>query len=276
MRTSLLFTTVVFVASTNASAVAISDTFESYAPGTFPSPTWLDVATVFNSGQIIPSASIVTTTDAQGNPTQAVAIRDQLGSSRGIYAPTAIGRFYALQADIRPDRYTPDSLFPTTDWAMQLTFANSTVSSFNGTPQAGIYASSLTRGWRLFLIGEVSSILDVDLGVAANLDTWYTVSLDADALLGTFRSRIFDTATGNLLVDNTTTATGWTPAEANWNSIAFFGGDLSGTVANQAVVDNVNVTSSGTIPEPSSLAMFGAAGLALIGARRRKQNGRNG
>lgn len=246
----------------------VTDDFESYALGAFPSPTWSDVGAVFNNGQILPSAFVVATTNAFGGATQALAIRDQLGSSRGIYAPTDLARFYSLAADIRVDRFADNSQAAPSDWAMQLTFAHNGVASYDVTPQAGIYASSLTKSWRLFLIGEKNLGADIDLGVLAAVGVWYRVQLDADALTGEFRSRISDVLTGNTLVDNTTVIPNWQPNEAFWDSIAFFGGDLSGTTANLAVVDNVNISSSGppAIPEPSTLAMaaIGALGLFLL------------
>lgn len=253
-------------------AAAISDNFESYTLGSFPSPTWIDVAAVENLGQTLPSATVVATTDAFGNPTQAVAIRDELGSSRGIYAPTALGRFYSLAADLRVDRYATDSQFTTSDWAMQLTFAHNTGFTYDGTPQAGIYAAALTKGWRLFLIGEGGQTADIDLNVAADVGIWYRVSLDADALTGTFHTQIFDVALGTQLLDDTQTLAGWSPAEAQWDSIAFFGGDLSGTTPNQSVVDNIGIASSGSIPEPSTALLTAIAGLGLLARRRYRLN----
>ena len=249
-------------------AAPISDNFEGYSLGAFPSPTWSDVGAVHNFGQILPSATVVSTTDAFGNTTQAVAIRDQVTSSRGIYAPTNIGRFYSLAADLRVDQYATGAQFTTSDWAMQLTFAHNGIASYNGTPQAGIYASSLTQGWRLFLIGELGLSADIDLGVAANVGIWYRLTFDADALTGNFHTRITDVLSGTQLLDNTQAIAGWTPGEANWDSIAFFGAELTGATSNQAVVDNVNISSS--VPEPDTLFLFGAAGLALGWSRRKR------
>ena len=62
---------------------------------------------------------------------------------------------------------------------------------------------------------------------------------------------------------------GWTASEAQWDSIAFFGGDLSGTTPNQAVVDNIGISSSGSIPEPGTALLAMVAGLGLLAQRRR-------
>ncbi len=264
----LLGTAALVLSVSSAGASAVVDDFQSYALGSFPSPTWSDVGAVSNNGQTLPTARVVSTSNAFGTATQALAINDQLGSSRGIYAATDVGRFYSLAADIRVDRYSANAQSTTQDWAMQLTFAHSGVSSFDGTPQAGIYASSLTQGWRLFLIGEQSLFADIDLGLAAAVGTWYRVSLEADALTGAFHTQIFDVLSGTVMLNDQRTLSGWTPSEANWNSIAFFGGDLSGTTANQAVVDNVNISSSGTVPEPGSAGLALAALLALGWVRR--------
>lgn len=267
----LLGAVALFASVTSAGASAVIDDFQSYALGSFPSPTWSDVGAVFNTGQTLPTARVVTTSNAFGAATQAVAINDQVGSSRGIYAATDVGRFYSLAADIRVDRFSSNAASTTQDWAMQLTFAHSGIGSFDGTPQAGIYASALTQGWRLFLIGEQGLSADIDLGLAATVGTWYRVSLDADALTGAFHAQIFDVLSGGLLLDDTHTLAGWTPGEAHWDSIAFFGGDLSGSPANLAVVDNVNISSSGSAPEPASIVLAAAALLALGSFRRRRR-----
>src|SRR5207302_9892635 len=123
----------------------------------------------------------------------------------------------------------------------------------------GIYASALTQGWRLF-VATNSASADIDLGVAANVGTWYTVSQSLDATLGIFHSQIWDAATGKLLTDQFNTINGWNPAEAKFDSFAFFGGDLSAgdTIGDIGVVDDVNVTA--TTPEPAALVLL-ATGL---------------
>jgi hypothetical protein len=259
--------------SGNSAQAVVTDNFESYTVGTFPSPLWQDVGTVLPDPPIppIPSAFVTATTDAFGAPTQALSTVGDLASAKGIYTPVPVSSSYALGADVRVDRYSDNPAFPTSDWAMQLTFAQVGVSGFAGTPQAGIYASSLTEGWRLFLISSNGGpFADIDLLAPANLSTWYHLDLNLDATTGTFHSVISDAATSALLSDQTNVISGWAPDNALFDSFAFFGGELSDNrIGNIGIVDNINVTTN-PIPEPASMALLGLglAGLAIIRRRR--------
>jgi len=86
----------------------------------------------------IPSALVISTTDAFGAPTQALLDGGGPASAKGIYTPVRSALSYTLGADVRVDRYSDSPAFPTSDWAMQLTFAQTGVSGFDGTPQAGL------------------------------------------------------------------------------------------------------------------------------------------
>lgn len=256
-----------------ASATGISDNFESYAPGVFPSPPWLDVGTIFpDPGQPIPSAFVTSTTDAFGNPTQALGLVDAVSLSRGIYFPVPVSATYSLASDIRVDRYSDKPDGTASDWAMQLTFAQSGAANFAFTPQAGLYASSQSGTWRLFLIGGPG--LDEDLGIPATIGSWYRVQLDYNANTSTFRSEISDVLTGNVLVNKTTTVAGLTAADTPYDSIAFFGGETSvagDTLADLAVVDNINIEAKGTVPEPPTVALTAVGiGLLILGRRRKR------
>jgi len=258
----------------STASAQIIDNFESYALGSLPSPTWLDVGAVLPSGRIppFPSAYVISTLDAFGNPTKAVATVGDLATSKGIYAAVPVSTFYLLRADVRVDRYSDAPSNPAADWAMQLTFGQNGVDNWAYTPQLGIYASSLTRGWRLFS-GTASSSVDIDLQVAANVGTWYTVQQSFDALLGVFHSQIWDAASGAVLLDTFNTLIDWNPADATFDAWAFMAGDLSpGTqIGNIGVVDNVNIVAS-TVPEPTSFALLAVSLLpAVMLARRRRR-----
>ena len=97
-----------------------------------------------------------------------------------------------------------------------------------------------------------------DLGAAATLDTWYSVSLSIDAVTGSFHSIVADTLTGTVLVDDVHTFAAWQPQFAAYDSIAIFGGETlagnpplpnSTTIANIAQVDNINIM-PGRFPNP--------------------------
>lgn len=270
-----------------ASAATLSDDFEGYALGSFPAAQWLDATLPFpvpppGVNAPLPSASIVATTDAFGAPTQALQTVDALGVSKGIYASVPLSSSYSLVADIRTLRFADSDAAiagPASDWTMQLTFAQTGVTNFAYAPQAGLYASSLTHSWRFFLISSNGGPLDdFDLGVAAALDTWYTVSLNLDATTGNFHSVITDTLSGTLLVDETHGYGGWQQRYAAYDSIAFFGGETaatdpagpgSTTIAGLAQVDNVNIQAI-PVPEPATWTLM-TAGLVGWAATRRRQ-----
>lgn len=263
--------TVAVLAAGPLFGTGVVDTFQSYALGTFPSPVWSDVGAVLPHAPFIPplpSATVIATTDAFGNPTKALATVNALGNSKGIFAAVPVNNFYSLFADLRVDQYSDNSAGTSADWAMQITFAQAGVNNFDTTPQAGVYASSFTRGWRLFLISSNGGPgLDLDLGVAANIGQWYHVLFEANALTGAFHSRIVDVFSNNLLVDRIDTVAGWQPQFAQFDSVAFFSGELSNdTVANIGVVDNINASSS--VPEPGGAVLLSIAVGIIVRWRR--------
>ena len=249
----------------------VVDDFESYLLGTLPAPLWSDAGLVLPGANPPPSPSayVISTTDAHGNATKAVTTVGNIADSKGIFTHVPISSFYSLKADVRVDRYADAPAFTTSDWAMEVTFGQNGVCNWACAPSAGIYASSLSQGWRLYVLTP-TIVADIDLGAAATPGVWYTVVQTLDVPLGRFHSQVFDAATGTKLVDQVNDIAGWNPAEIQFDSFAMIGGDLSpsNTVGNIGVVDNVNVTA--TTPEPASLGLL-ALGLTVLGVWRRRR-----
>jgi hypothetical protein len=143
--------------------------------------------------------------------------------------------------------------------------------NYSFTPQVGIYASSLTRDWRLFAYGGTSLAVDLPLGIPVNLGQWYRVDIDFDALTGLTHSIIHDILTGTLLVDRFDVLSDgvddWTTDGVPLDAIAIFDGELTGTTPNLAVFDNLGTEA--TTPEPTSLMLL-ASGLLAVSLAGRK------
>jgi hypothetical protein len=249
----------------SAGATGIVDNFSSYAVGSFPSPAWQDVGTVSPSPPIapLPSGTVISTTDAFGHPIQAFEPVSALASSAGIFQSVPVSSSYSLHADIRVDQYSNAPSATVEDWAMQLTFAQEGA-NFASAPQTGIYASSLTQGWRLYFLGAATGSADIDLGVPAPVGEWFTVGLTLDALTGAYDATIEDTATGTLLTNSTGLLPGWTAADDTFDTVAFFKGDLSSgdTIGDTGAVTNINVTA--LVPEPAGWLILGTGLVALL------------
>lgn len=256
-------------------ATGSTDDFESYTVGNFPSAQWQDAALLFPEPPSFatPSAAVASTTGATGAATQALVLADRVALVSGVYQSVPVSTQYTLAADIRIDRYSNNSLADPSDWAMQLTFAQATRTLYTA-PQAGIYAASLSQGWRLFLIEDTGPIsADIDLGAVATPGSWYRVAFELDTTLGSYKVQIDDMTAGQNVVSQTGVFAGWTAANGQYDSVAFFSGhDTSNaavTIANQATVDNINVTA---VPEPAT-AWLWAAGLGAAGWLRRRKAG---
>jgi hypothetical protein len=253
-----------------ARSASVSDNFEGYAPGSFPSPTWSDVRNVAIPNAPVPSAQVVVTTDAFGNTTQALQTLDALSPSQGIYTSIAPASEHDLAGDLRVDRYGTlgPSASPSSDWPAMLGLSQilpgSDVCCFP-TPQLGIYASTQTQGWRLYAIDAAGNATDIDLGAAAAAGTWYRVDLDVDELSGSVTSHVVDIASGVSVIDRTDVIPGWTATD--FDAIAFFDGELSQPdVAGLGSLDNVSYSA---VPEPGTLALVSLGLLAASFAWRR-------
>jgi hypothetical protein len=258
--------------ASSAGATGIVDNFASYVVGSFPSPPWQDVGAVDPTTPIapLPSGTVIATTDAFGHPIHAFEPASAVASSAGIFQPVPVSSSYSLHADIRVDQYSNAPASTVDDWAMQLTFAQED-GNFAYAPQFGVYASSLTQGWRLYFVGSVSGSADIALGVAAPVGEWFTVGLTLNALTGAYDATIEDTATGTILTNSTGLLPGWTAADDTFDTVAFFKGDLSpgDTIGDTAAVTNINATA---VPEPAGWVILGTGlvALMLLGLDRRR------
>ena len=267
-----------------ASAAPVADDFESYAVGSFPAPTWSEFATFFaplpnDPPPVVPSMTVVNTTDAFGHATKALQNVDVVSVTKGVYAPLESGSVLSVSADLRTLRYSPsDANFvkPYQDGAASVGMFTANP---NSAPFLSIYASATTHGWRLGYSGDAALnafIDDYDLGAAALVGVWYRVSLELDRDTGSFHSRITDIASGIEVVDKVITYANWQPGFDNFDSILFaptengfrVPGDPGYTlVANLMQVDNINAAAA--VPEPASYALM-VAGLVALAWRRQR------
>jgi len=267
----------------SAAQAGIVENFESYAPGTFPSPTWLDApgfAPVPQGFPVVtlPSARVVATTDALGQATQALQLADSLGSPRGIYTVDGLAPVKTVQADVRVLRYSdgnPAITGPAQDTPFSLGFfdANPAASPF-GT----LYISSATHTWHLFYDGVFASDPagdDLDMQLSADLERWYTAFFTYDTVHRSLRAQVNDTASGQVLRINTIQYTD-NGLSDHFDGTLIWGLEASATVpsqpgqatrANIAQFDNI-ITGGQSIPEPAAAPLVLAALLALRWTRR--------
>jgi hypothetical protein len=203
------------------------ETFEQDSIGTFTYssfPTdWSDVALISpDSTAPQPSAVVIETTDAFGNPTQALATFPAVAESQGIYRPIDPGNFYKTQVDVRIDQFSdvdrtvivedpnnpgfllcgcPVGTENFVDWPIQVGFSNldgKTDPSI--APAVGLIASGETHTWHL-LAGTINVLADVDLGIEADEGKWYRLETDFDAINGVLHGVVTDIASGTVLAD---------------------------------------------------------------------------
>ena len=263
-------------AGTPAAAGVIFDDFEANPLGGLPAG-WNDAAIVLDPAATTPqpSAVVVTTMDAFGNPTLAVStLNKPLGPlptttpTQGIYRFITPSGFYSTSADVRIDRFgdvtdfdcgCPPDLIASADAPMQVGFAQ-----FQASPFIGMYASSRTQGWRM--ISYTDNVKkDYDLGVPVILGTWYGAQFDLDVATGTTRSRIVDIASGSVLADVVTVLpASWDPAvDGVFDIPAYNALELTGVKQSSlATIDNVRVSTT-PVSEPGAMMLLASALLSF-------------
>ena len=188
-----------------------------------------------------PSALVVSTIDAFGNPTNALAPVAAIGSNQGIYRAISSSTFYSTRADVRIDRFSDfdPNVDPTAcgcppgseiDFPVGPALMQSAPPPFHLFPTVQLYPGARSQDWRLF-VGTANVVTDLDLGLPVTLGKWYGVQLDVDAVAATARSHITDLATGATLLDTVTSLSAfgaWDPAiDGVFNIESFWDGELS-------------------------------------------------
>jgi hypothetical protein len=277
-RRCAMLALVVACTGTPAAAGVLFDNFEGGPLGAVPAG-WGDIASfVPGSTAPNPSATVVSTTDAFGNPTRAVATADMpvgtlptTAPARGIYPLIAASSVYSTSMDVRIDRFSdftgfdcgcPPWLYNAFDWPMIGGLGTSADPVFG--PFVGIYASARTQNWRLLVYAH-NVKAEFDLGVPITLGTWYGTQLDLDAAGGTVHSRITDPASGATLADVVTVLpASWDPAvDGVFDVAGFFASELTAVKqSGLATIDNIRISTT-PIPEPGALMLLASALLSF-------------
>jgi hypothetical protein len=177
-----------------ASAGPITDDFESYAVGSFPSATWLDMSIATNPPLPAPTGSVIQTNGRDGLPTRAFQVSLTSGSSQGLIAEIAPGRHHMVSADMRVDVHQPTPRFG--NWEAAIGFFNDrgTPADINTEPQAVVYVYQ-QRWWFYAVSNPSRSSYNVQLSdVPVAAGDWFGVSFAIDALTGDAHVSIVDAA----------------------------------------------------------------------------------
>ena len=230
------------LASGSAALAVSQDDFEAYVPGAFPPAPWLDAGQVASPFSPDPSAIVFETTDALGGSTRAVSVVEAFSPSQGIYQLIPVNNRYSVMVDVRIDQFSLFSSMTTSDWAIGVGVAEMTGGTLAVNPafvpQVSVFASSQLMRWRIYATDAVTAS-DIDLAPAL-AGRWYRVAMELDVDTGQLRSRIWDIATDQLVVDQTDPIQNFLPESPGFNAMLIYEGELSATsVPNRAVIDNV-------------------------------------
>lgn len=246
-----------------AAAGIVSDSFESYTSGSFPTEPWHDIRScAADNPTPAPTMSIIETTDAHGKTTQALQSNATNGTN-GAFFDIDHARTHTVTADLRIDRLAA----PNQGWPMGVGFANSIDNGnddVNGNPHAVIYAWT-DRRFRLFIrTGDGAPGRDfVITGPRFDLDTWYTLSLQVDTATGAFEARVLDAVSGETLSTRSVTSPQWDQELGMYDAAAFFDGETPGSTFGQATLDNVSYV-------PAPWAAYALLFSGALACRRRR------
>lgn len=251
-----------------AQTVLLEDSFEGYGLGGLPGGPWSDTTSRIAAPTVAsPTATIIDTTDAFGNPTRAVQTVDAIGTSSGILSDFSPVNASRVTADVRIDQFTDVRRGAT--WSAAVGFLQDTgTDDFNTGPQAVVYAPIGAPEYRVFVLNDGNFFDFAIPGADIVLDSWVTIDIAMNAAAGSVQASVSDPVTGRVLGDVTRTFDTWSPADAQYDAVAFFDGEyntVGGTQGGQATLDNFAHT---VIPAPGGVAIVGAAGVLFSGRRR--------
>lgn len=256
------------LAGASASA-GVVDNFEGYQLGNAPAGIWQDASSFIDSPTNPgPTVSVISTSDAEGNATQAVQIQDGLGTSGGIIGHVGLSNVQRFETDLRLDQRGNGS---NPNWISAAGFIQETdQTDFNWMPQAFVYATKNSNRFRLYVRnqdGQNGQARDFGLGSRSwSLDTWYRITLEVDTETGVFDISITDKETGEVLMDGSRTYNGWDADFGHYDHISINDGEYGsnlGTVGNMATIDNVSY-----VPAPGAMGFMTI--MCLAGTRRRR------
>jgi hypothetical protein len=232
------------VVASTLHAQTISDDFESDQVGSFPGGEWHDIVdrTVDSPAQES-TMSIIETTDAKGEPTNAVQSNQEAGTN-GLYQDiSASASFHHISMDVRVDSMHS----PNAGWPVGVGYSRySGEGDVNANPHAVIYAWT-GRVWNLFIApGEGRPAVDLRItGPRFTVGSWYTLSLEVDVETGVFEAKVFDAESEALLNTVSHTYGQWDSTIDGFNSITVFdGGDVNSSLQGQSTIDNVEYSSA--------------------------------
>ena len=247
----------------------IADNFESYVLGGAPGGQWQDATSFIDEPTHTGSSvSVIQTTDAFGNQTNAVQINDHIGTSGGLMSRVDHTNTQRFEVDVRLDQQGNGSA---PNWMSAVGFFQDTEQSdFNWSPQAVVYATG-NRRFRLFIQnndGRGSGARDFSMGTGSwSLETWYRISLEVDTENGIFDASVTDIATGEILSQTHRTYAGWNAEFGQYDLVSMNDGEYgsnTGTIGNMASFDNANY-----VPAPGVISLGLVCGL---GATRRRRS----
>ena len=218
-----------------ANAQSVRESFESYPAGGLPGGGWLDASERVEGHEILPTAFVIDTVDAHGQPTRAVQTRNVFGNSQGILLPIEEAPVQTIEVDVRVDETGNGA-----SWPMAIGFTqNDGSADINGSPQVLLYAW-IDQRWHFFVANGPGG-MGQDFIVPAPLfeiGRWYRLILTVDHERRIFDTRIVDAATNQTLGGGAVQLLWW---DKPLDTISLFDGDIddTGTIGTSASVDNV-------------------------------------